>query len=255
MVCPYAKNIRGLVVYCEAARKKVSSLRYPCKGDYKKCPIYRRAQRAARREEKRAAKPEKPAPPRPVEAPVPREEKLPAPTPAPQPPAPGPAPASPVPAVAGAPTAGEEAPVASTSGGVVAVAAAPPEETSIVGSGRAACDSLVAAELLIVAQYLRARTGPLRSLVEEIAGDSGKEGGGVVLFFTGDVKGVGRVRGVAYGGRVTSFYFEKAGERYCGREAWEKAVGEAEAATIRIYRVELDRVPDNIARVLRAEIG
>ncbi len=42
MTCPYAKNIKGTIAYCDLLKKKVSTLRFPCKGNYKRCPIYAR---------------------------------------------------------------------------------------------------------------------------------------------------------------------------------------------------------------------
>lgn len=40
-LCPYAKGVKGTIVHCELAGRKVSSLKYPCKGRYQACPIYR----------------------------------------------------------------------------------------------------------------------------------------------------------------------------------------------------------------------
>ncbi len=61
MACPYAKNLKGTIAYCELIRKKVSTLRFPCKGNYRRCPIYARYT---------ARKREVPAPQPRVEAPV-----------------------------------------------------------------------------------------------------------------------------------------------------------------------------------------
>ena len=48
MACPYARDIRGAVAYCSLLGRKVSTLRYPCKGRYQRCPVYRaRAPREA----------------------------------------------------------------------------------------------------------------------------------------------------------------------------------------------------------------
>ncbi len=55
MACPYAKSIKGTIAYCELIRKKVSTLRFPCKGNYKRCPIY--ARYTARRREAPAPRP------------------------------------------------------------------------------------------------------------------------------------------------------------------------------------------------------
>ena len=46
--------MKGVVAYCNIARKKVSMLKYPCRGNYKRCPIYIRRPISAveRREEK-----------------------------------------------------------------------------------------------------------------------------------------------------------------------------------------------------------
>ncbi len=43
MACPHAKTIKGAVAYCGIVKKKVSTLKFPCKGDYRRCPIYVRA--------------------------------------------------------------------------------------------------------------------------------------------------------------------------------------------------------------------
>ncbi len=48
MVCPYAKSIKGVIVECAAAGRKVSALRYPCRGRYQNCPIYRKAKERER---------------------------------------------------------------------------------------------------------------------------------------------------------------------------------------------------------------
>jgi len=40
--CPYGEK-KGFAVYCKVLRKKVSPLKYPCMGDYTKCPHYREA--------------------------------------------------------------------------------------------------------------------------------------------------------------------------------------------------------------------
>jgi hypothetical protein len=47
VVCPYAKNIRGTIAFCTLINKKVSTLRFPCKGNYTRCPIYQRYATAA----------------------------------------------------------------------------------------------------------------------------------------------------------------------------------------------------------------
>ncbi len=52
MVCPYASRIKGAVAYCTILNKKVSTLRYPCKGNYKRCPIYARRPVKIEKEEK-----------------------------------------------------------------------------------------------------------------------------------------------------------------------------------------------------------
>ncbi len=239
MACPYAKSIRGLVVYCAAINKKVSSLRYPCKGDYTRCPIYRRAIRAKARAEA-TRKPEK------AEKPVVVVERAEAAPRAEQPVAPaGPATAAPV--------AAATENTASTGTGAGPVEA---EETEgvVVGDGRAACDSLVVAELLISSQYIRAKNGSPKEIIEEVVVESREAEN--PLFFTGDIRGVGRLRGLAFKGRVTSLYLEKAGEKHCGGDAWSEIVSATGSrAVVRIYVVEPDKLPDNIARVIRSEMG
>jgi len=84
VACPYAKKIRGTVAFCSIINKKVSTLRYPCRGNYKRCPIYVRyraraaAPSAAPAEETPQAQPAQPS-----QAPAKRTPAPAAPTPAP----------------------------------------------------------------------------------------------------------------------------------------------------------------------------
>ncbi len=83
MACPYAKKIRGTIAFCTLLNRKVSTLRYPCKGNYRRCPIYIRYQARAAAPQGPAPEPAPPAPqtaptaPPAQPAPAPAEEKAP----------------------------------------------------------------------------------------------------------------------------------------------------------------------------------
>ncbi len=208
-LCPYAKGVKGTIVYCELAGRKVSSLKYPCKGRYQACPIYRA--RAGRRTARRVAE-EKPQPAerveearpsaaeeRPVEAEAPAptsraEESLPE-APSPPPPAP----------VAAEPSVRESPPSAEA------------VKAFTVKPGRAVCDPLFQANVILNAEESRDFQGTL----QEIAALSrGKKD--VIVYFAGTVTASGgQIRLVAYDGVVASVQVEPSrGEPpKCGAEA------------------------------------
>ncbi len=138
MACPYAKYIKGTIAYCTLLDKKVSTLRYPCKGNYRRCPIYvRRAGRAPRPRQEQAARREAEAQAR--EAPSRASQQAPAPAPAPRP----------------------------------APAAAAPGE---VRPSEALCDSLVLASLIAGSRALATYRGPLSGLLAEASRHVGEGG-------------------------------------------------------------------------------
>ncbi len=219
MACPYAKYIKGAVAFCTLLNKKVSTMRYPCKGNYRRCPVYlRRGQRQAPparpREEAAPQPPARPAPETPQQPaqqarpPEPARVEEPAPAPAPRP--------------------------AQSPGSVGA--ARPP---SALRPSEALCDSLVLASLLAASEGVGKYVGPLIDLFPE----AGKYTGGEGFVFA-----VGRVAGysirILYAGRVATYAFEKDLQPICGDEAealLKKLLNEKVDAIV--YRVDWDRVP------------
>jgi len=128
VACPHAKQIRGTIAYCALLNRKVSTLRYPCKGNYRRCPVYiRHAARA------RPAETPKPAPQAPPEQQAPPREE--------------PKPAPPAAEAQARPAAGEG--------------------PGRLEPSEALCDSLVLAGLIAVSRRLGSYRGPLRGLLAE----------------------------------------------------------------------------------------
>ncbi len=185
MACPYAKKIRGTIAYCSLINKKVSTLRYPCKGNYKRCPIYIRYRaRAAPAAPREQAPPQPPpqAPPAPAKTP-------PAPTAPARPPAPQPSRPQPQPA--------------------------PSRGAVTVKPSKSLCDSLILAALITTARALDRYAGDTKGLVEELI--SRTQGKSLLLFFIGQSDGVS-IRMLAHAGRVV-YAFERGGSPVCGNDA------------------------------------
>ncbi len=214
MVCPYAKQIRGSIAFCQLIRKKVSTLRYPCKGNYKRCPIYLRygARAAAAPRPRPEEKPKAEAKPS-VEAvkPAEREEK----------------PIVPVRVEEAKPEPVPTTPPARGGG------------PSVLRPSEALCDSLVLAGLTVAAKPLGIARGRLEDVVENARQYLDKES---FVFILGDIAGY-RMR-ILFAGNHATYSFEKAGMPICGGEAekvLEKVKGEEFNGIY--YRVKLEDVP------------
>jgi len=237
-LCPHAKRVKGTIVYCELAGRKVSSLKYPCKGRYQACPIYRA--RAGRRPARREEVEERPQPvgrvesveevaraapePEPVEAEAvaaPREEEAP-------------------------PAAPPAAPVA----GEAAVRESPPNSEAVtafpVKPGRSVCDPLFQANVILKAEESR----DFRGTFQEIAALSrGREG--TLIYFAGTITDVGaQVRLVAFNGVIVSVQVEPGrGETAkCGEEALEYVKPDAVVSGV-LYFVSLQALEAYAERI------
>ena len=216
MACPHAKTIKGAVAYCSIIKKKVSTLKFPCKGDYRRCPIYVRAKpqveaaqeskpveppKAEKREE--APKPVKhasqPAPVKAEEKSVEaREEETPKPA-------------------STAPTSKEPAKVKQES-----KPEKPPEKPVAKGSSRIAwqpggalCDSMVIALLLVSSKSVGTYKGGYDGLEDML---KKMESNGVFYYIAGDVDNW-RVRFTYANMKVFGLSVEKNGQLICGDEA------------------------------------
>jgi len=216
LACPYAKSIRGTVAYCSVVNKKVSTLRYPCKGNYKRCPLYIRysAKIAKAREAAASEAPGGEARPEPVQKPVEPQK--------PQPPT--------------AATAGAGGAVATASEPTVAGPAPPPGR--VVRPSKALCDSLILASLTVAGESVGKYRGPLRELAERLRGEVRE---GRFIFVTGDVDGY-KFRAL-FAGNVVTYSFAR-GSPICGEEA-ERLYEELKDREIdaMIYLVRWDRIP------------
>ncbi len=212
MACPHAKYIKGTIAYCSLVNKKVSTLRYPCKGNYRRCPIYVRYARA------------RPAPaPRPAPAQAQREQEPPQARP--------PARQEPV-----------EAPRVQEPARPSAPAPAPTPPLEAGGEfvpSEALCDSLVLASLIASATSVGVYRGPLRGVVEEARRHLSGEG---FLFVVGRVGGY-QFRAI-YSGKVFKYTFEEAGKPLCGEDAEKllRELGDAALDAV-IYRVSWESIP------------
>ncbi|MCE4620397.1 MAG: hypothetical protein F7C33_05165 [Desulfurococcales archaeon] len=215
MVCPYAKQIRGSIAFCQLIRKKVSTLRYPCKGNYKRCPIYLRyGARAAppprpRPEERPRAEAK---PPEEAVKPTVREER----------------PAPPIKAEEAKREPAPTAPPSTRSGG-----------PGVLKPSEALCDSLVLAGLTVAAKPLGIARGKLEDVVENARQYLDKES---FVFILGDIAGY-RMR-ILFAGNHATYSFEKAGTPICGSEA-EQILGKVRGEEFNgiYYRVKLEDVP------------
>jgi len=211
LVCPYAKQIRGSIAFCQLIRKKVSTLRHPCKGNYKRCPIYQRyGARAAPAPRPRPEEKPKAKPPEEAVRPVTREERPVAPVRAEE------AKREPVPT-----------PTPKSSG------------PSLLRPSKVLCDSLVLASLTVAAKPLGIARGKLEDIIKSAGQYLDKES---FIFILGDIAGY-RMR-ILFAGNHATYSFEKAGMPICGDEAGEvlEKVRGSEFNGI-YYRVKLEDVP------------
>ncbi|MCE4605022.1 MAG: hypothetical protein F7C08_00585 [Desulfurococcales archaeon] len=186
MVCPYATNVKGAVAYCTIINKKVSTLKYPCKGNYKRCSIY--ARRPVKKPAKEIQKPKVEAPPVPAE---PRQEET-------------------KPIIAEPPKVEPKEPVA------------PVQQRREVSTtkiqwrpGKAICDSLLLAVLVSVAEAVGVVRGSYRDLEGKLLS---LHTNGSFIFIVGRVDKT-RVRMVYSSGYVFSMMAEQDGNTICGQDA------------------------------------
>lgn len=214
MPCPYAEEIKGTIAKCRLLNKKVSTMRYPCTGNYKRCPVYIRMGGEAAG-----------APPVEREAPPLQVESVEAPAKPPEaraeaPPTPPPTPAMPAEPV--------------VSGEVKGV------QARVFEASRSLCDSLILASLTVSSRAVGIYRGPLRDAAEKLKGHLEA---GSILFIVGDYEGY-RVR-LLYGGQTARYSFEKGGVAVCGEEAkriLEELGLEATLDGI-VYAVRLSEIP------------
>ncbi len=206
MACPYAKNIRGTVAYCSLLGKKVSTLRFPCKGNYKRCPIYIRYSGRQRAPERRA-KPQTP-PPETVQTPQPRKET---PAQAPQ----------------------IEASTART------VAEERPASTGNIKPSEVLCDSLILAALLASGTLVDRYNGDFAGLLSTL---NAKHAGGELIFIVGHL-GSYSLRALYRSGKLV-YAFESNGVTICGADA-EKLLEDNINMPLDaiLYKVEWENIP------------
>ena len=222
MACPYARDIRGAVAYCSLLGRKVSTLRYPCKGRYQRCPVYRAR---APREAVEAIQP--PTPPKPTEEKPVAEEARPVEAEAPEAQAPS--------------EATVEAPVAETPREEVqpreAEAAEEARRWRVESLVEQACDALVQASLVAFAEANNVFSGSLEELLTLSTDYEGR-----VVYFRGRVgeKEVGLLvyRGILIGAHST----EPGGGIACGEKAAE-GLGLSTMLTGMVYITSLTALP------------
>ncbi len=211
MACPYARDIKGAVAYCSLLGKKVSTLRYPCKGRYQRCPVYR-----ARAPRETIEVPQPPPPIRPEEKPRAEEAKPEAkpvePVEAPQGPE---APQAPAPSESAveAPQAGATSEEAQPSEAEAAEEAKRWRSEKLVEQ---ACDALTQASLVAFAEVNNVFSGSLEELLRLSTDYEGK-----IVYFRGRAgeREVGLLvyQGVLIGAHST----EPEGGVTCGDKAIE----------------------------------
>lgn len=184
MACPYAEQIKGTIAKCTLLNRKVSTMRYPCKGNFRRCPVYIR--RGVQREA-------------PIEtAQVPRvEEKV----------------------EERAPSTGEKQARLETPTPRISDRTKPreAEETDITKQfepSKSLCDSLVLASLTVTAEAKGIYKGVLRQLPEKLKEYLSPD---VIVLVVGDYNGY-RMR-VLFKGRKVRYSLEKGGEPLCGDRA------------------------------------
>lgn len=215
MACPHAKTIKGAVAYCNVVKKKVSTLKFPCKGDYRRCPIYVRArqqievEREPTQETRQQAKPQEPAT-KPAEEPLkPAEARKEETTGPPQPAA---AKYAPIAEQASKPKETVEKPIEEKP--TVEKPAAKPARI-IWQPGGALCDSMVIALLLVSSKSIGTYKGGYDGLEEML---KGMETNGIFYYIAGDVDSL-RVRFTYANMKVFGLSVEKDGRLICGDEA------------------------------------
>lgn len=230
-LCPYAREVKGTIVVCGLLRRKVSSLKYPCKGKYQACPIYRaRAPRLAaaptRQAEEKPSQAGEASPPqesrveeRAEEAPVPQEGVAEQPR---------------------ATAAPEEARPAS--------GAAPGERGAAIlkGSG-IVCEALFQANILINA----VSSEDFRGRIEEVARRSSAEEN-IVYYLAGNVDATGdRIRFVAFRGQILGVELETSEGKLCGEDAAQRVKPDTEVRGL-LYKVDIDSLGGYREQVLEA---
>ncbi|MCE4599662.1 MAG: hypothetical protein F7C81_05635 [Desulfurococcales archaeon] len=218
MPCPYAQDVRGAVAYCQLARRKVSTLRFPCKGNYRVCPIYVRLAHIAQAGESYQRREQPPA--RPAQRQVAQE------TPQQQP------------AQARVERVEQPRPPEIEKPREKVEEEAPPKKTVEWGSGEAICDSLILALLISAASTLDVYRGDYQGLVNKLLElDTDPQS---FLLLVGTLNGA-TVRATYKDYKVFSIMAEVEGETLCGGKALEElgSVKERKFDLV-IYRVRWD---------------
>lgn len=215
MACPYAEQIKGTIAKCSLLNRKVSTMRYPCKGNYRRCPVYIR--RAAQRETVREALPEQPAKPK-------VEERPPAPV---------------------APSIQEERESPRVEERVEKVEARREAEVTrpvanVFKPSKALCDSLVLASLTVSSKAEGIYRGPLSGLVNELKNRLTDD---IILFVVGDYRDY-KIR-LLFKGGTARYSLEKGGNPICGDDAEKilEEIGLNEKLDGVIYSVKLSDIP------------
>ena len=213
MVCPYAKQIRGTIALCSLINRKVSTLRYPCKGNYRRCPIYNRyaAARETLPSEATEAKPAKEIASLGEARQQTVKEKV--------------------------------APEAAPS----RIEVKAKSWKDLFKPSEALCDSLILASLTVSGKAVGIYRGSLSGLVKDIQKYL-KEG--EFLLVVGDIGGY-RAR-ILFMGELARFAFEKDGNPICGEDA-SKVLEEVAESTIDavVYSVRLEDIPLWKDRILK----
>lgn len=220
MVCPYAEQIKGTIAKCSLLNKKVSTMRYPCKGNYRRCPVYIR--RVVQREL-----------PKPVEEITPKQEAPPTPAPPPTPRVKKPeAPAHRV----------EKQPikVERPSDKPVEMVKPKPAPVESFKPSKALCDSLILASLTVSSKAEEIYRGPLNDLLDQLRSHLSDD---TILLVVGDYDEY-KIR-LLFKGKSARYSLEKGGQPICGDEAEKllEKLGLEKKLDGVIYSVKLSDIP------------
>ncbi len=220
MACPYAEQIKGTIAKCSLLNKKVSTMRYPCKGNYRRCPVYIR--RGGQREV-----------PKPVEATTPKQESHPTPTPLPTPRVEKTE--APAPRV-------DKQPLKVERPSEEPVEMIKPKETPTVSfkPSKSLCDSLILASLTVSSKAEGIYRGPLNGLLDQLRNHLADD---TILLVVGDYDEY-KMR-LLFKGKTARYSLEKGGQPICGDEAEKllEKLGLEKKLDGVIYSVKLSDIP------------
>lgn len=220
MACPYAEQIKGTIAKCSLLNKKVSTMRYPCKGNYRRCPVYIR--RGVQREL-----------PKPVEETTPKQEAPPTPAPPPTPRVKKPE--APAPRVEKQPVKVER-----PSEKPVEMVKPKPAPVESFKPSKALCDSLILASLTVSSKAEGIYRGPLNDLLDQLRSHLSDD---TILLVVGDYDEY-KIR-LLFKGKSARYSLEKGGQPICGDEAREllEKLGLEKKLDGVIYSVKLSDIP------------